>query len=393
MRFGEEILDIISRFEKAGHEAYVVGGSLRDRLLGRDAFDVDMTVSALPEETVSLFHDMRVIPTGIKHGTVTVLTPSGAPVEITTFRTDGSYSDSRHPDKVTFTRSLPEDLARRDFTVNAMAYSPEKGTVDLFDGKKDLENKIIRCVGEPKKRFSEDALRILRAFRFSAQLDFSIESETYEAAVALGEKITALARERVAVELMKLLSAPRVAHVLDAMEPILGYVLPDTPIKSERFSLCDRLYPDPVARLALLIYGGDAGAVAQSLRFSTADKQRLKALSMPREIPRTEADARRMLAGHSNTEDCIACVKIASLIKGEDLEKIERMIASVSEKAPCLSVSELAVNGKDLMGIGVEKGKQLGIVLHRLLDAVIEKPELNQKSALLTLAGEIMGDL
>ena len=393
MKLGGEILDMIARFENAGHEAYVVGGSLRDRLLGRDAFDVDMTVSALPEETVSLFCDMRVIPTGIKHGTVTVLTPSGAPVEITTFRTDGSYSDSRHPDNVTFTRSLPEDLARRDFTVNAMAYAPEKGIIDLFDGKKDLENKIIRCVGEPKKRFSEDALRILRAFRFSAQLGFSIERETYEAAVDLGEKITALARERVAVELMKLLSAPKVAHVLYAMEPIFPYVLPDTPIKSERFSLCDRLYPDPVARLALLIYGGDAYAVAQSLRFSTVDKQRLKTLSNPREMPRTKADARRMLSELSSADDCVMCVRIAGLVRGMELGETEEMIADAAAESPCLTISELAVNGGDLMGIGVEKGRQLGIILHRLLDAVIEDPGLNERSALLALAREIMGKL
>ena len=386
MTFDSEILDMIARFEAAGYEAYVVGGGLRDRLLGREAFDVDMTTSALPEETVALFGDMRVIPTGIKHGTVTVLTHSGAPVEVTTFRTDGSYSDSRHPDSVTFTRSLSEDLARRDFTVNAMAYAPQRGIIDLYGGREDLQSRVIRCVGMPEKRFSEDALRILRAFRFSAQLNFSIEKETLDAALRLGVKTRELARERVAVELLKLLSAPRVAATLGMMEPILPCLLPDVCVGRDRFDLCDRLPADPIARLALLITGGDPGAVARSLRLSTAERSRLCLLSEKRSAPRTEAEARRMLATVGSAEDCVLNVTLSCLIDGSDPTQAASLITAAAERAPCLAVAELAVNGGDLMKLGVEKGRRLGEILQKLLDAVIEDPGLNQKDALLKLA-------
>ena len=390
MRFDREILDIISRFESAGHEAYVVGGSLRDRLLGRRVNDVDMTASALPEQTVSLFADMRVIPTGIKHGTVTVLTPSGAAIEITTFRTDGSYSDSRHPDSVTFTRSLDDDLARRDFTVNAMAYSPRRGVVDLFGGASDLEARVIRCVGEPEKRFTEDALRILRAFRFSAQLGFSIEEKTLSAALKLGERISMLARERVAAELMKLLGAPRVGDVLIAMNEIMPYVLPKADIDRERLALCDRLDPDPIARLALLVYGGNANAVSSGLRMSNSDKHRLCSLSTARELPKSEGDARRMLAELGSRDDCIAAVNIVGLISGEDASAALKLVSLAADNSPCLSMSELAVGGGELIAMGVERGRQVGQILRCLLDAVIEDQGLNERETLLGMAREMM---
>ena len=383
-----EAFEMIARLENAGHEAYIVGGSLRDRLLGREAYDIDMTTSALPEETVSIFSDMRVIPTGIKHGTVTVLAPSGAPVEITTFRTDGSYSDSRHPDSVTFTRSLPDDLARRDFTVNAMAFSPRRGVIDLFGGREDLEVGLIRCVGQPEKRFSEDALRILRAFRFSAQLGFSIEGETYRAAIKLGHKITDLARERVASELMKLLSAPAVAAVLEDMLPIMAYVLPEAAMEKKRIALCDRLSSDPILRLAMLIYDGDPEGVARSLKLSTADKNRLCRLSAPRKELRSEADARRLMAELSSKDDCIQSVIVSRLAEDKDPSDEIRLIESAANGSPCLTIADLAVDGESLMSAGVQKGRQMGAVLHRLLDAVIEDPSLNNKETLLEMARE-----
>ena len=389
MRLDREILDIIDRYEKAGHEVYVVGGSLRDRLLGREAFDTDMTTSALPEQTLSLFSDMRVIPTGIKHGTVTVLTPTGVPVEVTTYRTDGSYSDSRHPDSVTFTGSLSEDLARRDFTVNAMAYSPKRGVVDLFEGEKDLKAGVIRCVGDPEKRFTEDVLRILRAFRFSAQLAFEIEEETLSAALRLGGRISLLARERVAAELTKLLGAPKIARVLEKMVTVMPYVLPGVALDPDRFELCDFLPPDPVARLALLVYGGDADGLAVGLRMSTADRMRMRALSLPRKIPRSEGDVRRLMAEMQSLEDCALAVRIAGLIKAEDVDEVVALIGREAERSPCLSISGLAVSGADLMEIGVEKGRQMGEILRRLLDAVIETPELNDRERLLDMARKL----
>ena len=178
---------IMNRIDGAGYEAFAVGGSLRDILLGKEPHDWDVTTSALPEEAMALFPDMHVIPTGIKHGTVTVVS-SGFPIEITTYRVDGDYTDSRRPDKVQFTRNIEDDLSRRDFTVNALAYNEKRGLVDLFDGKNDLENKILRAVGDPEKRFTEDALRIMRAFRFSAQLGFDIEESTLAAAKKLAPR-------------------------------------------------------------------------------------------------------------------------------------------------------------------------------------------------------------
>ena len=168
---------VLERLEQNGEEAYIVGGSLRDSLLGKAASDYDVATSALPERTLEIFSDYRVIATGLKHGTVTVMS-DGKPIEVTTFRVDGGYSDSRHPDSVSFTRSIEEDVSRRDFTVNAMAYSQRRGLVDLFGGRDDLAKGIIRAVGDPERRFDEDALRIMRAFRFSAQLDFEIEEKS-----------------------------------------------------------------------------------------------------------------------------------------------------------------------------------------------------------------------
>ena len=391
LQFSNEILGIISRLEGAGHEAYVVGGSLRDALLGRPSSDTDMTTSALPEETATLFSHMRVIPTGIKHGTVTVLTDSGTAVEITTFRTDGAYTDSRHPDSVSFTRSLEEDLARRDFTVNAMAYAPERGLVDVFGGREDLKNRLIRCVGDPERRFTEDALRILRAFRFSAQLGFSIEKNTLCAALKLGDRLSRIARERVCVELFKLLSSENPSSTLALMSPIMITVLPEVEIDPARYALCDGLPRDPVTRLALLISGsGKATDVAGSLRLSNSDRDRLSRLSVSLngELPRTPVHARRLLSDFSShPEDAVTLVKIDGLLKGRDTRHAEALLNKELASSPCLTVAALAVNGGDLMASGLAQGKKIGKILGRLLEAVIEDPSLNEREALIELAG------
>ena len=197
---------IIRRLEAHGKSAYIVGGSVRDMLLGLTPHDYDITTDALPEQTAQIFVDMRVIATGIKHGTLTVIS-DGYPGEITTFRIDGSYSDSRHPDSVSFTADVTADLARRDFTVNAMAYSAERGLVDPFGGQRDLESKILRAVGEPKMRFREDALRIMRAFRFCAQLGFDVDPRTLDACEQERMGLEHIARERIGAETIKLLTS------------------------------------------------------------------------------------------------------------------------------------------------------------------------------------------
>ena len=206
---------IINILEKAGYEAYAVGGCVRDALLGRTPNDWDITTSAKPEQVKALFH--RTVDTGIAHGTVTVLLEKEG-FEVTTYRVDGEYEDGRHPKEVTFTACLEEDLKRRDFTINAMAYNPRKGLVDLFEGQKDLENKVIRCVGDPLERFTEDALRIMRAVRFSAQLGFSLEEETRKVLSVLAPNLKHVSAERIQVELIKLLVSPHPDYLRIAYE-------------------------------------------------------------------------------------------------------------------------------------------------------------------------------
>lgn len=218
--------EALSRLEAAGYAAYLVGGCVRDSLLGRTPGDWDITSSALPEQTEAVFAGERVIETGLKHGTVTVLLDD-LPLEITTFRRESGYADHRHPDAVVFTPSLEEDLSRRDFTVNAMAWSPVRGLADPFGGRADLEKGIIRCVGDPEQRFGEDALRILRALRFSAQLDFAIDPDTAAAALALRQTLELVSRERIAAELTKLLCGPAARRVITTFWPILAVPLPE----------------------------------------------------------------------------------------------------------------------------------------------------------------------
>lgn len=393
MSLSNEALAVLSRFEAAGFDAYVVGGSLRDTLLGRPAFDIDIASGALPEQTAALFSDMRVIPTGIKHGTVTLITDSGAAFEITTFRTDGDYTDSRHPDSVSFTSKIEDDLSRRDFTVNAMAYNTKRGLVDLFGGKDDLDARIIRCVGEPEKRFSEDALRILRAFRFSAQLDFSIEKETLRAAVKLAPSLSKIARERVSAEMQKLLAAPCPCATLKLLSPLFPAILPEVEADPVRFELCDTLPRDPIARLGLLIFGsGKRLRVASSLRLSTKDSRRLSRLSG--ELTNTDAtspeNARRLLADFGgDLDEAKLFVQIRDAVSQKNPSEKLALLDREAALSPCLSLASLAVSGNDLINNGIAQGRFVGSILSELLNEVIKTPSLNEKSLLLAIAKEL----
>ena len=219
------ITTLMDRFACAGEEVYLVGGSLRDLMRGEIPHDYDLATSATPQKTASLFPDCRVIETGIRHGTVTVLF-EGNPIEITTFRQDGDYLDGRHPTSVTYTDQICEDLARRDFTVNAMAYHPKVGLVDPFGGRSDLKNKVLRGVGDPHRRIAEDALRIMRAYRFSAQLGFTIEEDTALACQESRDKLSGIAKERIAAEFLRLLTSDAPGRTLEQMAEhgILPYV-------------------------------------------------------------------------------------------------------------------------------------------------------------------------
>ena len=247
------LLDI---FASAGAEAYIVGGAVRDSLAGRRVHDWDVASPLPPEAMGELFrgHGYRVIPTGIKHGTVTVIS-DGMPVEITAFRIDGAYTDGRHPDRVEFTTRIEDDLARRDFTVNAMAYSPRSGICDPFGGRADLAAGVIRCVGDARTRFTEDALRILRAFRFAAQLGYTIEDGTLGAAAALASRLELISAERIAAETEKLLLAPEPSGYLAAAEScgVLAYVFPGITFDASDLAPVDRLATDAPLRMGAML--------------------------------------------------------------------------------------------------------------------------------------------
>ena len=380
------IWDICHRFYGVGEDAYVVGGSLRDIMLLRDPNDFDLATSCLPERTAELFSDMRVIETGIKHGTVTVMV-NGAPVEITTFRIDGSYTDSRHPDGVSFTGRIEEDLARRDFTVNAMAYNDRAGLVDPYGGRADLGASVIRAVGEPQRRFTEDALRIMRAFRFSAQLGFSMEEGTLRGATECRERLPYIAKERIAVEFLKLLTSPDPQKALSLMseQGILPFVTGGYAPRSETVSLLSKMPADNGGRLGLFLSDADtetARVILRSLKYSNA--LTVAALAVVRGAGRTVAtpsDARRLIGECGVHAENAA---YASVLLGNSPESAPVWVRE--NKSPC-SRSDLAVSGRDLMGEGFS-GRDVGRILGLLLERVLEEPSLNQRETLLSIAEE-----
>lgn len=375
---------LIDRLKAFGEEAYIVGGGLRDSLLGKAPSDYDMTTSALPERMLEIFSDFRVIKTGLKHGTLTVLS-DGRPVEITTFRIDGGYTDSRHPDSVSFTRCLSEDLARRDFTVNAMAYNEKIGLVDKFGGIEDLRNGIIRAVGEPHKRFTEDALRIMRAFRFSAQLGFKIEEETLVAARECRGGLDNIAKERIFSELLKLLHSPHSADALALMRDngILRYILGDYCPSERIFSLICKLPDTDEARLGILLYEADENRrreILCSLKCSNRQRSGAMAVAVGAAASlSSRAEISRFLAKYGRDASDALC---ASVLLGNS----DSSVLSLAEEndAPRV-ISDLAVGGKDMETLGL-RGKEIGEMLSFLLDIAIDDPSKNNKESLLQIA-------
>ncbi|MEQ2458156.1 tRNA nucleotidyltransferase [Faecalibacterium duncaniae] len=468
---------LLDALHGAGHAAYAVGGCVRDSLLGLDPHDWDLCTSARPEQVMALFGEEKCIPTGLQHGTVTVK-QGGRLYETTTFRTEGAYSDGRHPDAVCFVPDVREDLARRDFTINAMAYSAEEGLIDPFGGRDDLAAHLVRAVGEPERRFEEDALRILRLYRFAARFGFAIDPATGAAARALGPHLDCVSAERIQEELLKLLAAPRPGSYLEPA--VLAVVLPELePEKQpERFAeLCrtiDRIEPTaenvPTRLAALLCPLGEAGArkALRKLKCSNALTDEVTALEreagggagsflLGHEFElRHPADALCLerhshpagrcpnsnslfppqaavvaVAGHSiarpiacgnrvppqrtvlgetpGTPDTTLTVQAKRLLGRYELPTIQRLIALCSARHPeqaeafaalrveaeqltaenaCCRVSQLAVNGRDLMAAGVRPGPGLRQVLNALLEAVITGQTPNEKDALLAAAAQ-----
>ncbi len=380
--------DICRRFWDAGEEAYLVGGSLRDIMLGRTPSDFDLTASTPPEKTKALFAHMRVIETGIKHGTVTVIY-DGEPVEITTFRIDGSYTDSRHPDGVSFTSRVEEDLARRDFTVNAMAYNSRRGLVDPFFGEADLRAEVIRAVGDSRRRFAEDALRIMRAFRFSAQLGFSVDTDTLSGARECMGGLSHIARERIGAEFLKLITSQEPMGALElmaetgAMPYVLGSYLP----RDELMARLSEMPREDGARLGFLLCDAEeseARAVLRGLKCSNAQiTAALAVIRGARLKIESPADGRRLIgACGAHAKNAVT----ASYLLGNSLAEAVDWVAG--NTAPC-TLGDLAVSGRELMEIGIE-GREVGKTLDRLLSAVISDPRLNTKETLLKLAERIL---
>ena len=443
---------LLDALHGAGHAAYAVGGCVRDSLLGLDPHDWDLCTSARPEQVMELFGEEKCIPTGLQHGTVTVK-QGGRLYETTTFRTEGAYSDGRHPDAVCFVPDVREDLARRDFTINAMAYSAEEGLIDPFGGRDDLAAHLVRAVGEPERRFEEDALRILRLYRFAARFGFAIDPATGAAARALGPHLDCVSAERIQEELLKLLAAPRPGSYLEPA--VLAVILPELePEKQpERFAeLCrtiDRIEPTaenvPARLAALLCPLGEAGArkALRKLKCSNALTDEVTVLEreagggagsflLPRSRDRwagSSSEDRPLgwdpAAAGSRAGDGMARtvseeeapgtpgsemqLTAKRLLGRYELPTIQRLTALCSARHPeqtgafaalqaeaerltaenaCCRVSQLAVNGRDLMAAGVRPGPGLRQVLNALLETVITGQTPNEKDALLAAAAQ-----
>ncbi len=376
----------LQMLETAGFSAYVVGGCVRDWVLGIPPHDFDICTSAIPEEMKKVFRDERTIETGIQHGTLTVLM-EGEPLEITTFRLDGEYLDGRHPSSVAFTRKIEEDLSRRDFTVNAMAYSPGEGLCDPFGGQEDCRAGIIRCVGEPERRFTEDALRILRALRFSARLDFPIEPETAKAIFQLKENLEKISKERIAAELTGLLMGQRAEVILDIFWDVAAFVLPAlTEKKQVNLSLLSQAPRDPALRWAALLGMCDGEAIAcaqkaratlQMLKMPVKLQENVAALIAHRDF-RVAPETLQELLMRLGPENALGFLQ---LYYGKEKMLQEALQRLIDENA-CYSLKQLQVNGKDLAALGL-RGPQIGETLNRLLLRVVRGETENKKEALL----------
>lgn len=429
----EKAAYIIEKLEQEGHEAYVVGGCVRDALLRREPEDWDITTSASPFQVKKIFR--RTIDTGIQHGTVTVMLEKEG-FEVTTYRIDGIYEDGRHPASVEFTSKLEEDLKRRDFTINAMAYNPRTGLVDLFGGQKDLEQGEIRCVGNANERFTEDALRILRAVRFAAQLGFEIEDDTKLAITKLAPNLSKVSQERIQVELTKLLMSKHPEQIRTAYElGVTAVVLPELDavmnlpqnnpyhcytVGNHTIAMLEQIYPTKTLRWAALLHdfgklethkidenGEDhfyghaessanyAKIVLRRLKFDNDTIDQVSRLVMYHayHLRREKKIIRRCMnqIGVDLFEDLLEVMRADTMAKSsyqrqerlDDIIAIRNLYKEIIKDKECITLKQLAVNGQDLIRAGIRPGKQMGELLHAMLDYVLEYPEQNQKDILL----------
>lgn len=399
IRMDEGAAELLDTLHRAGYAAYVVGGCVRDSLLGLTPHDWDLCTSALPQQVMELFGAQRCIPTGLQHGTVTVK-QSGALYEITTFRTEGTYTDGRHPDEVHFVPDVREDLARRDLTINAMAYNEKEGLVDPFGGQADLQSGIVRAVGVPRQRFTEDALRILRLYRFAARFGFAIDPPTAQAAQELCAHLDCVSVERIEEELAKLLSAPAPAAYLN--EKILGVVLPELspealaaakPVVDACPAGAENL---PVRLAALLLSLGEDGIRRTLKRLRCSNALIEEAAVLVREavpgVPVSLNIYARRLLGKYNLCTVQRIAALGTALQPEraaDFAALSELAEQLDADGVCCRVSQLAVNGRDLMAAGVPAGPGIRKVLEALLDGVIREEYPNERQALLAAVQQL----
>ncbi len=399
---------IIGKLYENGYEAFAVGGCVRDAIMGRTPHDWDITTSARPEEVKAIFN--KTIDTGIKHGTVTVML-KGVGYEVTTYRIDGEYEDGRHPSEVLFTKNLSEDLKRRDFTINAMAYNDKAGVIDLFGGVDDLEKKTIRCVGNATERFTEDALRILRAVRFSAQLDFSIDESTYNAIYELSDMLALISRERIQEEMTKLITSPKPDKIMDIYKLALGkYVFADTMLANAKEETLYRKVSDimldlpPVHYLryaGLLTFESNADKVLRALKFDNKTIKNVAKLVNSKNYPLTTnavAIRKAIVAIGENIFKDYYLEYIKSLIKNqvrvditlEQVDEILEIYDHIISSKQCISMADMAIHGKELKALGLPDGKLIGDILSTLFERVLEMPDINTTETLVEMAKELI---
>ena len=391
--------ELLHALHAAGYAAYAVGGCVRDSLLGLTPHDWDLCTSALPQQVMELFGAQRCIPTGLQHGTVTVK-QSGALYEITTFRTEGTYTDGRHPDEVHFVPDVREDLARRDFTINAMAYNEKEGLVDPFGGQADLQSGIVRAVGVPRQRFTEDALRILRLYRFAARFGFAIDPPTAQAAQELCAHLDCVSVERIEEELAKLLSAPAPAAYLN--KKILLVILPE--LSSEALAAAKPVVDAcpagaenlPIRLAALLLSLGEDGIRRTLKRLRCSNALIEEAAVLVREavpgVPVSLNIYARRLLGKYNLCTVQRIAALGTALQSEhaaDFSALSELAEQLDADGVCCRVSQLAVNGRDLMAAGVPAGPGIRKVLEALLDGVIREEYPNERQALLAAVQQL----
>lgn len=428
---------VLTKLEKAGFEAFLVGGCVRDSLLGFRARDWDLVTSAKPQQIKAVFEGYRIIETGIKYGTVTLLIGQQA-LEITTYRVEASYTDGRHPDEVEFVESLQDDLKRRDFTINALAYHPQTGLMDYFGGLADLKNKTIVAVGEPKARFEEDSLRIMRALRFAAVYGFNIDTKTIAAMLEHKDLLKRVAPERIRPELEKLLCGATVKKVLKDYYPILGVIIPEIlpmvdfdqhnphhhlNVWEHTLECLAQIKPQAILRLAALLhdigkpgcfsldnqgvghfYGHNRASaditkgILIRLKFDNKTTEKLftlvryhdsEILKEPKYVKRWlnrlgEENLRLLL--ELKRADALGQAPQFRTAKLQYLQQLENILAAIIREGQCFSLKHLAVNGNDLLQLGIPQGKQIGIMLDQLLKAVINEEAENDRDKLLQLA-------